>query len=124
MSDEDDIPTRENVPDLKNHPAFRQNNDDDLYPDVERIKKLVDPDAYPKPGEIPRLDARPEFQQKTSKEVPKDKAKGDKEDRLIQNYISHLNLVINWGSYNEFLDSKEVIKMAQIKSHMGVSRHP
>jgi hypothetical protein len=32
--------------------------------------------------------------------------------------------MINWGSYNEFLDAKEVIKMAQIKSHMEVSKHP
>jgi hypothetical protein len=50
--------------------------------------------------------------------------KAEKEDRLIQNYISHLNLVINWGNYNEFLDAKEVIEMAQIKSHMEVSKHP
>jgi hypothetical protein len=52
------------------------------------------------------------------------KTKADKEDQLIQNYTSHLNLVINWGTYNEFLDAKEVIKMAQIKSHMAVSKHP
>jgi hypothetical protein len=51
-------------------------------------------------------------------------SKADKEDRLIQNYIGHLNSVLNWGTYNEFLDVKEVIRMAQIKSHMGVSKHP
>jgi hypothetical protein len=51
-------------------------------------------------------------------------SKADKETLLIQNYTSHLNSIINWGSYNEFLDAKEVIKMAQIKSHMGVSKHP
>jgi hypothetical protein len=26
-------------------------------------------------------------------------AKADKEDRLIQNYIGHLSLIINWGSH-------------------------
>ena len=39
----------------------------------------------------------------------------DKEELLIDNYISHLNFKINWGNYNDFLDAKEVIKMAKIK---------
>ena len=48
----------------------------------------------------------------------------DKEELLIDNYISHLNFNINWGNYNDFLDAKEVIKMAQIKNCINVSKHP
>src|ERR1700722_10060362 len=51
------------------------------------------------------------------------KTKEEREDKLIEYYISHLNLMVNWGSYNEFLEAKEVIKMAQIKSHMDASKH-
>ena len=77
---------------------------------------------------VTRLDENPAFRTNNHNEnstgSAKANTKADKEDRLIQNYISHLDLIINWGSYNEFLDAKEVIKMAQIKSHMGVSKHP
>lgn len=45
MSDEDDIPTRANVPKLSEHPALQRNlsndPDDPLYPDAERIKDLL-----------------------------------------------------------------------------------
>jgi Virulence-associated protein E len=109
--DEEDLRARANIRRLDETPAFQQKSDDDMSPDVERIKKLMD---------------NPDLQQKADTGAPKDKAqtKIDKEDRLIQNYISHLNLVVNWGGYNEFLDAKEIIKMAQIKSHMAVSKHP
>jgi hypothetical protein len=64
MSDEDDIPSRANVPKLSNHTANqRKNGDDDLYPDVERIRKLVDPDdADVRPEQISNLSQYPEFQ--------------------------------------------------------------
>ena len=83
------------------------------------------------PDDIPERVARlfDNVKQQTEHEARPSGAKAgsrssDKEDQLIQYYISHLNLIINWGSYNEFLDAKEVIKMAQIKSHMEVSKHP
>jgi Virulence-associated protein E len=66
MSDEDDIPTRANVPKLANHPAYQQKSDDD-------------DDAYPKPGEIKRLDENPAFQQKADKAAPDDKKEAPKE---------------------------------------------
>jgi hypothetical protein len=80
-------------------------------------------------NKISSLSQYPEFQQRVDKEAPKTdqpkgKSKVDKEDRLIQNYISHLDFIINWGVYDDFLESKEIIKMAQIKSHMQVSKHP
>jgi hypothetical protein len=59
-----------------------------------------------------------------AKKAYKKPTKDEKEERLIQNYISHLNLMVNWGSYNEYWESKEVIKMAQIKMYMDVSKHP
>jgi hypothetical protein len=109
----DDMPVRpEQISNLSEHPAFRSN----------------DEDGKPTRENVPKLSEHAAFQQNADTEAPpgsdSKSSKADKEDRLIQNYISHLNLVINWGSYNEFLDAKEVIKMAQIKSHMEVSKHP
>ena len=90
---------------------------------------LDDPDELPvKPEQISNLDQYPEFQPKVappgSAKADNKSSKADKEDQLIQYYTGHLNLVINWGSYNEFLDAKEIARMAQIKSHMAVSKHP
>jgi hypothetical protein len=50
--------------------------------------------------------------------------KVNKEDLLIQNYIDHMNFIVNWGTYNEYLEAKEIIRMAQIRSHLEVSKHP
>ena len=48
MSDEDDIPSRANVPKLSAHPTLQQKNDedDDAYPDAERIKSLLNSPAF------------------------------------------------------------------------------
>jgi hypothetical protein len=98
---------------------------DDIPPKVGETIRLDD-DDIPPTSRVERLSDDPRFQRKAEREgsAKVDSKNTDKEDRLIENYISHLNLVINWGTYNEFLDAKEVIKMAQIKSHMQVSKHP
>jgi hypothetical protein len=49
--------------------------------------------------------------------------KAEKEDLLIDSFISHLNLIINWKTYNEYWEAAQVAKMAQIKSHCETSKH-
>lgn len=52
-----------------------------------------------------------------------DNPKANKEDVLIENYVSHLNSIIKAGSYAEFLEPNEIVKMAQIGAHFEKSKH-
>jgi hypothetical protein len=130
MSDQDDMPsTRENVRRLVDPNPRDQKDDEDAEHTYEEIRARLAEDR--KRLGIPDDDAYREYQQKADTEAPPNStkadsknSKGDKEDRLIQNYISHLNFILTWGDYDDFLESKEIIKMAQIKSHMGLSKHP
>jgi hypothetical protein len=119
--DQADIEAVRNQPRLSDDPRFKRPEFDpnDAPSTVDNISRIAERFKSRDDGSRNKTESKTE-----SKAGEKTWSKADKEDRLIQNYIQHLNLVINWGTYNEFLEAKEIIKMAQIKSHMEVSKHP
>jgi hypothetical protein len=70
------------------------------------MAKVVDlfGDTY---KEDPKIGAPPNDEAK--------KAKDDKAEHIIDRYCTHLEAIINWGSYSECLELAEIIKMGEIK---------
>ena len=52
------------------------------------------------------------------------KAKSDNFERILDQYFAHLNLILSCGSYSDFMDPDEIIKMAEIKHCTITSSHP
>jgi hypothetical protein len=96
---------------------LRKNNPFEKKPETNGDNVADFVEAKSKFGERAEANAKLKNGSKNASDV-------DKEELLIDNYISHLNFNINWGNYNDFLDAKEVIKMAKIKNYIDVSKHP
>jgi hypothetical protein len=67
---------------------------------------------------------------KVTVETPEEKtgkAKSDKIDRaerLIDHYCIHLNTIINYRTYSDYMDPSEIVKISQIQLCMKTSQHP
>ena len=57
---------------------------------------------------------------KTEQKSPK----SEKFDRILENYFTHLNLILTHGSYSDFMYADEIVKMADIKLCIMLSTHP
>jgi hypothetical protein len=50
--------------------------------------------------------------------------KFDKAEKLIDHYCSHLNMIISYGSYGDYMEPSEIVKMSQIQLCVKTSQHP
>jgi Virulence-associated protein E len=74
-----------------------------------------------------KYEEKPEQESKNStsdKDDKADSAKADKAERLIDHYCSHLNMIISYRSYGDYMDPSEIVKMSQIQLCVKISQHP
>jgi hypothetical protein len=70
---------------------------------------------------------RPSYDENPEEKADSNKEKGDKHDkagRLIDSYCSHLNTIISYGSYGDYMEPSEIVKMSQMQLCVKTSQHP
>lgn len=72
-------------------------------------------------GDRPSYNENPEEKADPNKDK---NDKGDRADKLIEHYCSHLNAIISYGSYGDYMVPAEIVKMSQIQLCVKTSQHP